>query len=93
MIAVLQILIIAGLFALPAVVGAIPGRYRVALSERNPLLSELAEGVIDRVAPVATALPAPAQVDSAAEVDFTDLLLNEPTATLAPPKPTATDQS
>lgn len=87
-IALLQILIVAGLFALPAVVRAIPGRYRVALSERNRSLSELAEGVIDRVAPVATALPAPEQVGSAQEVDFSHLLLSEPTASLVPPTPT-----
>jgi hypothetical protein len=57
---VVQILLIAGMIALPKVVLAIPGRYRVALSERSPFLGEITEGLIDQVAPVAAALPAPA---------------------------------
>jgi hypothetical protein len=54
-----QILLVLGLLALPNVVLAIPGRYRVALSDRSPFLSEIAEEVIHQVAPAATALPAP----------------------------------
>lgn len=52
-----QILLIMGLFFLPKAVLAIPGRYRVALAEKNPFLSSIAEGVIEQVAPVVTALP------------------------------------
>ena len=54
-----QILLVIGLLALPNVVLAIPGRYRVALSERSPFLSTIAEEVIHQVAPAATSLPAP----------------------------------
>ena len=58
-IVVVQIFLIVGMVALPRVVLAIPGRYRVALSERSPFLGEMTEGLIDQVAPVVTALPAP----------------------------------
>jgi hypothetical protein len=58
-IAIVQILLIVALVALPRVVLAIPGRYRVALNERSPFLGGIAEGLIDQVAPVAAALPAP----------------------------------
>lgn len=74
-----QIVLIVGLLALPSVVQAIPGRYRVALSERSPFLSNIAEGVIDQVAPVATALPAPS-AQSGDEVDIAALLQTETTA-------------
>jgi tetratricopeptide (TPR) repeat protein len=70
----LQIIFIAGLLVLPAAVQAVPGRYRVALSERNPFLSDVAEGVIDAVAPVATALPAPSAGEREDEVDIANLL-------------------
>ncbi len=70
----LQMILIVGLMALPAAVQAVPGRYRVALSERNPLLSDVAEGVIDAVAPVATALPAPEQGNRAGQVDLSALI-------------------
>jgi hypothetical protein len=70
----LQIIFIAGLLVLPAAVQAVPGRYRVALSERTPFLSNVTEGVIDAVAPVATALPAPSAVDSGEQVDIANLL-------------------
>jgi hypothetical protein len=56
---VAQFILILGLLALPRVVLAIPGRYRVALEERSPFLSEIAEDIIHQVNPVATALPAP----------------------------------
>ncbi len=55
-----QIVLIVGLLALPKVVMAIPGRYRVALSERSPFLSNIYEGLINEVVPMSTALPAPA---------------------------------
>jgi len=47
LVAIVQVLLILGLVALPQVVLAIPGRYRVALSERNPFLSQIAEGLIE----------------------------------------------
>ncbi|MGD2049846.1 MAG: C39 family peptidase [Chloroflexota bacterium] len=61
-IAILQIVLIVVLLILPGIVLAIPGRYRVALSERNAFLSQLAEGIIEQVSPVGEALPAPAIV-------------------------------
>ncbi|MDX1614834.1 MAG: C39 family peptidase [Candidatus Promineifilaceae bacterium] len=57
-----QLLLIVGLLALPAAVTAIPGRYRVALSERAPVLGELYENVLAQVAPEKTTLPAPERV-------------------------------
>ena len=91
----LQFMLIFGLLALPSAVQAIPGRYRVALSERSPVLSDITEGVIDAVAPVATALPAPAQEDTGEKVDIGALIVAEaatmePTAvssSLAPAEP------
>jgi hypothetical protein len=84
-----QFLMIVGLLALPNVVQAIPGRYRVALQERSPFLGRISEEVIAQVAPLATALPTPVgsgsqQVDLGALVaarPTTELL---PTATVAP---------
>lgn len=73
-IAGLQLIFIIGLLALPTAVQAVPGRYRVALAERNPFLSEITEGVIEAVAPVATALPAPAQIDRGDEVNISAIL-------------------
>ena len=75
-----QILLTAGLLSLPAVVQAIPGRYRVALQERSPFLSDITEGVIEQVAPVATALPAPRQSAAASPVDISELIAAEATA-------------
>ncbi|MFN2134834.1 MAG: C39 family peptidase, partial [Candidatus Promineifilaceae bacterium] len=72
----LQIVLIGGLLALPTAVQAVPGRYRVALAERNPLLSDIAEGVMEAVAPVATALPAPSATDPGAEIDIAALIAN-----------------
>jgi hypothetical protein len=77
----LQFILIIGLLTLPSVVQAIPGRYRVALSERSPLLSDITEGVIDAVAPVATALPAPAQENVGAKVDIGALIVAEAATT------------
>ena len=73
----LQFILILGLLALPTVVQAVPGRYRVALSERSPVLSDLTEGVIGAVAPVATALPAPSQAQSGNKVDIAALIAQE----------------
>lgn len=78
-----QLVVIAGLLALPVAVQAIPGRYRVALAERSPLLSEIAEEVINVVAPVAP-LPTPAQVASV-PVDVAQLIA---TPTVMAPTPT-----
>lgn len=89
-IAGLQVLLIIGLLVLPGVVGAIPGRYRVALQERSPFLSNIVEGVIDQVAPMATALPVAVASASETEVDINALISSavtavpEPTATLKP---------
>lgn len=80
LIAVAQMLIILGLLALPAVVQAIPGRYRVWLQENQPALAEITEGVIDQVAPVATALPA-AEVAAGSEVDISSLIAAQPAST------------
>ena len=70
----LQLILIAGLLALPSAVQAVPGRYRVALAERNPFLSTITEGVIDAVAPVATALPAPAASSRGEDVNIAALI-------------------
>ncbi|HEX6385929.1 MAG TPA: C39 family peptidase [Anaerolineae bacterium] len=75
-----QFVFIAGLLVLPGVVQAIPGRYRVALEERSPFLSSIAEGVMGAVAPTATALPAPVGA-SQSQVDIAALIGSQPTAT------------
>ncbi len=85
----LQLLLVIGLLTLPAVAQAIPGRYRVALQERVPAASQVVEGVIDQVAPVATALPAAANGRTGDEVDIAALLAAAPTvAATAVPLPT-----
>ena len=76
-----QLGLIIGLLALPTVVQAIPGRYRVWLQENHPLLGDVAEGVIHQVAPVATALPAPQQVSDNA-IDLGSLIDAQPATTL-----------
>ncbi len=88
-IAIIQLILTGGLLALPKAVQAIPGRYRVALAERNPFLSNIAEGVIARVAPVATALPAPVQPVGEA-VDLGELVAGPTTAVSLPASSTAT---
>jgi hypothetical protein len=80
-IAGLQLVLIVGLLALPNVVNAIPGRYRVWLQENHTTLSGLTEGVIDQVAPVATALPAPVAA-AGNSVDITSLIAAEPVGTV-----------
>ena len=84
-----QVLLILGFLALPSVAGAIPGRYRVALQERSPALSNVVEGVIDQVAPVATSLPAAAVSANEAQVDINALIADRGTAV---PDPTATSK-
>jgi hypothetical protein len=84
LVAVAQILIILGLLALPAVVQAIPGRYRVWLQENQPALANITEGVIEQVAPVATALPAAQQLPEE-QVDISSLIDAQPVSTLASP--------
>ncbi|MBK8899948.1 MAG: C39 family peptidase [Anaerolineaceae bacterium] len=91
----IQVLLVIGLLVLPGVVGAIPGRYRVALQERSPFLSGMVEGIIDQVAPMATALPVAMVSADAPQVDINALIavtaVTEPTATVEPTKePTAT---
>lgn len=82
LLAVAQIGLILALLALPAVVQAIPGRYRVWLQENQPLLSDITEGVIEQVAPVATALPAPEQVADS-QVDIGSLIAAQPAGAIA----------
>ncbi len=90
-IVITQIVLIVGLLALPAIMQAIPGRYRVALSERSPFLSGILEEVMDQVAPVATALPAPQSVAASEPLDFSQLLDAQPTLAEVAVVPTATD--
>lgn len=73
----LQLMLIAGLLAMPAVVNAIPGRYRVWLQENHKGLATVTEGVIAQVAPVATALPAPSGQEQAS-VDLNSLIDQSP---------------
>ncbi|MCZ7673147.1 MAG: hypothetical protein M5U34_41545 [Chloroflexi bacterium] len=85
----LQIVLIIGLMMLPSVARAIPGRYRVALQERAPLLGSITETVIDQVAPMA-AIPTPSQTNTE-RVDINALIASQPTAVpTEPPPPTAT---
>ena len=82
------LVLIVGLLVLEPVVSAIPGRYRVALQERSPFLSSIVEGVIDQVAPMATALPVAVAASEESQVDINSLLavtaVVEPTATVKP---------
>ncbi|MBK7897828.1 MAG: C39 family peptidase [Candidatus Promineifilaceae bacterium] len=82
----IQILLVIGLLVLPALAGAIPGRYRVALQERSPFLSGIVEGVIDQVAPMATALPVAAVSADEPQVDIQALLA---VTAVASPTPTS----
>lgn len=81
LVAVFQMLIILGLLALPAIVQAIPGRYRVWLQENYPAMGKISEGVIAQVAPVATALPA-AQGAPETQIDISSLIDEQPAATV-----------
>ena len=87
-VAAVQVLLIIGLLALPSVVGAIPGRYRVALQERSPFLSSAVEGVIDQVAPVATSLPVAVVSANETQVDF-NALIADPATAVTEPTPTS----
>ena len=92
-IAAVQLMIIIGLLALPKVVIAIPGRYRVALAEKSPLLSQVAENLIEQVAPVAT-VPAPSTLSG--PIRITIPVFIEPVQQTKTPLPTPTlaaDQS
>lgn len=82
-IAVGQVLIILGLLALPSVVQAIPGRYRVWLQENYPAVGEISEDVIAQVAPVATALPAAQEQDPANQIDISSLISEVPVSTVS----------
>lgn len=86
----IQLIMIVGLLALPQVAQAIPGRYRVALQERSPLLGRISEEVIAQVAPMATALPTPVPA-SGGQVDLGALIVARPAETepTATPEPTA----
>lgn len=79
-IAVSQVVIILGLLALPTVVKAIPGRYRIWLQENYPTMGEISEGIIKQVAPVPTALPA-AQNAPEEQIDFSSLISSQPEST------------
>lgn len=108
-IAFVQIVLIVAFLVLPKIVLAIPGRYRVALSESNPLLSDLTEGFIDQVAPAADSLPkadkpsAPPQITipSVANQDLNEISQNvaaqtpsaTPTNSDSAPAPEAVDNS
>jgi hypothetical protein len=85
----LQLLAAALLLALPSLAQAVPGRYRVALAERSPLLSEVTEQVIQWAAPVPELLPAPVAAQSEV-IDVSALLERESQAALSAVTPTAT---
>ncbi len=70
----LQFVLILGLLALPTVVGAIPGRYRVALQERYPAVGNVVEAVVDQVVNESELLPAAQAQDSSNQVDISSLL-------------------
>jgi len=59
-----QLILVLALLALPQVVLAIPGRYRAALAERSPFLSELTENLIDQVLKEEQDLPAPERAEN-----------------------------
>lgn len=80
----IQLMLIAVVLASPKVVRAIPGRYRVALQERVPLVGNALEGVIDQVAPMATALPVAHQSDGGEVVDIEALIAAKPTTAPSP---------
>lgn len=90
-----QLVLVLGLLALPAVVRVLPGRYRVALAQRWPWLSSVVEEVVHTVEPVPTALPKPVVTAVATRLDLAALVATNtpipPTATFTPlPSPSAT---
>jgi tetratricopeptide (TPR) repeat protein len=92
-VAAVQLMIIIGLLALPEVVIAIPGRYRVALAEKSPFLSQVAENLIEQVAPVAT-VPAPSTASGPLRITIPAFIEPvQPTKTPLPAPTHATDRS
>lgn len=98
-IALIQVLLIIGLMALPSAVLAIPGAYRVYLADRSPFLSQIAESVIEQVAPVEDVLPAPEDTSERPRITIPALIPeSEPAIKVEPsstptgtPMPEATD--
>lgn len=92
-VAVVQIILIAGFLAAEPILQAIPGRYRVALAERIPFASNILESSIDAVIPVPDALPAPSSAD-AEEVafDVESLIAVNPTVAPTAELPTSTPE-
>jgi tetratricopeptide (TPR) repeat protein len=91
----LQLMAAALVLALPSLAQSIPGRYRVALAERSPLLSEVTEQVIQWAAPAPELLPAPAvaqgeAVDVRAMLQETEPVASSTRAVLPSITPTAT---
>lgn len=76
----LQLVLVVSLLALPNVVQAIPGRYRVALQERVPVAGNLLEGVINQVAPMPEALPVASAAHENDTVDIGALIAAGATA-------------
>ena len=88
-----QLMIIIGLLALPEVVIAIPGRYRVALAEKSPFLSQVAENLIEQIAPVAT-VPAPSTISGPIRITIPALIETvQPTRTPLPTPTHTNDQT
>ncbi|UCG24197.1 MAG: C39 family peptidase [Chloroflexota bacterium] len=85
-IVLVQVVLIIALLILPQAVLAIPGRYRVALADRYPVVSQITEDMIARVAPVADALPAPVELSERVAITIPTLA---PTL-VPPPTPTPT---
>jgi hypothetical protein len=77
----LQLLAVGAVLALPPLAQAVPGRYRVALAERSPFLSEVTERVIRWAAPAPELLPAPVAAQGET-IDVSALLARESTAAL-----------
>ncbi len=84
-VALIQVLVIIGLMALPGVVLAIPGAYRVYLADRSPFLSQIAESVIEQVSPVEDVLPAPDVASERPQITIPALIPeDEPTIIIEP---------
>jgi hypothetical protein len=80
-----QLLLALAVMALPEVVLAVPGRYRVALSERSPFLGELLDDFLDEVAPAAVPLPVPQVTAEYASISIPSTQLALPTPEPSPP--------
>lgn len=92
-VALVQVLLITGLLILPSAVQAIPGRYRVALAERYPVVSQIAEDVIAQVAPVAVALPAPAATVEGVKITIPTMVPTESVPSSPTPTPVQAQNS